>query len=91
MRKSLALLALSATLPVSFAQAEQSMQELLHNEVYPYQEAHGGILSIDSINLNQTSSNYSRRTLSGNSSVYFYVPIQTNITHSEVRTPNRNL
>ena len=91
MKKSLALLALLATLPVYFAQAEQSMQELLHNEVYPYQEAHGGILSIDSINLNQTSSNYSRRTPSGNSSVYFYVPIQTNITHSEVRTPNRNL
>lgn len=81
------------TLSFNSALAEsQSVDQLLQNEVYPYQEANGGILPMEEITLGQTSSNYSQRTPSGNSSVYFYIPTeQPNITHSDFTSASRSL
>ncbi|MBA5248814.1 MAG: hypothetical protein FE834_04680 [Gammaproteobacteria bacterium] len=57
---------------------------LLATHVYPYQEANGGILTPEEIDLNQTSVNYSKKTPSNNDSVYFYVPTeQPNIIRSD--------
>lgn len=67
-------------------------QQLLENRVHSYEENNGGILELKELNLNQLSINYSKKTPSKNSSVYFYVPTaQSNVVESSFTKAKRSL
>ncbi|MBA5249562.1 MAG: hypothetical protein FE834_08585 [Gammaproteobacteria bacterium] len=64
----------------------------IQGEFYPYQKANGGILPIEELSLGKTSVNYAKRTPSGTSSVYFYVPTtQPNVVRSDFTQAKRSL
>ncbi len=59
-------------------------KDFIQNEIYPYQSSNHGILKLEKIGLNQISGNYSKKTPSKDSSVYFYIPTeQPNVVHSD--------
>ena len=67
-------------------------KDFIQNEIYPYQNNNHGILKLEKIGLNQISGNYSKKTPSKDSSVYFYIPTeQPNVVRSDFTRAKQSL
>ncbi|CAC9651022.1 extracellular protease [uncultured Gammaproteobacteria bacterium] len=67
-------------------------KDFIQNEIYPYQNNNHGVLKLEKIGLNQISGNYSKKTPSKDSSVYFYIPTeQPNVVRSDFTRAKQSL